>query len=166
MTCKDKCEDCMSCVGHDDGPERFAKLQELYEKPLHAPMGDEHDQETMAACERAIDPDALDDDEEELLEPFIIYVHWGEITARPLPGRMLQLFACSKEHELLQCSVKFDDFDEWVRGAFVQDAFPYLSVDTREFLMSGVGPLEWERMFPAEDEGLCEIDPEWMEVLS
>jgi len=37
--------------------------------------------------------------------------------------------------------------DRWVRGALVQDAFPSLSDDDREFLMTGVTRDEWEAAF-------------------
>ena len=35
---------------------------------------------------------------------------------------------------------------------FVQDAFPQLSADEREFLMTGCTPEEWNEMFPPEKE--------------
>lgn len=35
---------------------------------------------------------------------------------------------------------------------FVQDAFPELSADDREFLLTGVTPEEWAAMLPVEDD--------------
>ena len=38
--------------------------------------------------------------------------------------------------------------DNWrYRGALIQDAFPDLDADQREFLMTGITPAEWAEMF-------------------
>jgi hypothetical protein len=36
--------------------------------------------------------------------------------------------------------VRLTDLDKYTRGALIHDAFPYLSVDDREFLLSGMSP--------------------------
>lgn len=42
---------------------------------------------------------------------------------------------------------------DWrIRGLKVQDAFPFLRAEEREFLMTGMTPEEWKVMFPPEDE--------------
>lgn len=42
---------------------------------------------------------------------------------------------------------------EWnVKGNFVQDAFPFLSPDEREFLMTGTTPTEWKEMMREEED--------------
>lgn len=51
------------------------------------------------------------------------------------------------EREWLRGLMKFD----MGRGALVQDAFPTLSEDEREFLLTGIGADEWDEMF-SEDE--------------
>ena len=33
-----------------------------------------------------------------------------------------------------------------------QDAFPHMESDDREFLMSGITPTQWNKMFPKEEE--------------
>ena len=33
----------------------------------------------------------------------------------------------------------------------IQDCFPYLSPEDREFIMSGITPEEWKSMFPDDD---------------
>lgn len=42
-----------------------------------------------------------------------------------------------------------DRIEVWASGAgaLIQDAFPELNADQREFLMSGATPEEWEDMF-------------------
>lgn len=44
------------------------------------------------------------------------------------------------------------DFEKWENGACVQDAFPYLSADDRERLISGICPTCWDDMFNGMDE--------------
>ena len=44
--------------------------------------------------------------------------------------------------------IQFADFARWRCGdGLVQDVFPQLNADQREFLMSGATPEEWEAMF-------------------
>lgn len=38
-------------------------------------------------------------------------------------------------------------------GKHIQDEFPELSPDDREFLISGITPEEWASAFPPEDDG-------------
>lgn len=39
---------------------------------------------------------------------------------------------------------------QWLRtrGKLIQDEFPNMSADDREFLMTGITPTEWAAMFP------------------
>ena len=39
----------------------------------------------------------------------------------------------------------------WKKGALIQEAFPTLSADVREFIMSGITPQEWDDMFGPEE---------------
>jgi len=34
--------------------------------------------------------------------------------------------------------VKDEDFDKWTHGELIQNAFPYLNIDQRELLISGL----------------------------
>jgi len=38
------------------------------------------------------------------------------------------------------------------RSGLAQEAFPDLSVDEREFIISGIHPTEWEQLFGNENE--------------
>lgn len=40
-----------------------------------------------------------------------------------------------------------EDIWAWEDGELVQNAFPYLSADEREMLISGICPKCWEKMF-------------------
>ena len=43
------------------------------------------------------------------------------------------------------------DYDDWQDGELAQVAFPYLSADEREMLISGICPTCWDRMFGGEE---------------
>lgn len=48
-----------------------------------------------------------------------------------------------------------DAFRAWENGTLIQDAFPTLSVDLREFIMTGITSEEWDSLFgslPTEEE--------------
>ena len=53
------------------------------------------------------------------------------------------------------------DYLDWSDGELAQVAFPYLSADEREMLISGICPTCWDGMFGSEDdhfENLIEED--------
>lgn len=45
-----------------------------------------------------------------------------------------------------------DDYWDWQDGELVQNAFPYLSADEREMLISGICPECWGKMWGEDDE--------------
>jgi hypothetical protein len=51
--------------------------------------------------------------------------------------------------------INFNDFvkafDAWDSGELIQNAFPTLSADEREFIKTGILPKEWDAMFGEED---------------
>lgn len=54
---------------------------------------------------------------------------------------------CGHANEI---AVNEEDYFDWsFDGALVQDAFPYLSADEREMLVSGICPTCWEKTFGA-----------------
>ena len=56
---------------------------------------------------------------------------------------------CRKAHTV---QVHGKDYLDWQHGVLAQDAFPYLSADEREMLISGICPTCWEKMFSSEEE--------------
>ena len=56
---------------------------------------------------------------------------------------------CGKAHEVL---VNEEDYLNWDDGELVQNAFPYLSADEREMLISGICPTCWDSMFGSDEE--------------
>jgi hypothetical protein len=52
---------------------------------------------------------------------------------------------------VVEVLVNVDDYNQWQGGKLVQDAFPYLSADEREILISGTcGPC-FDAMFSEEE---------------
>jgi hypothetical protein len=48
---------------------------------------------------------------------------------------------------------------EWCTGVVIQKAMPHLSADDREFIMTGIGPSEWDEMFGENAATAEEEDP-------
>lgn len=58
---------------------------------------------------------------------------------------------CVVCHESTDMEIPADGFDAWKdRGLYVQDAFPEMSPDEREMLISGTHPACWEALFAEE----------------
>ena len=56
---------------------------------------------------------------------------------------------CGKGHEI---EVNEMDYLDWKDGALAQEAFPYLSAEDREMLISGICPDCWDSMFGVEED--------------
>ena len=61
-----------------------------------------------------------------------------------------------KENEMLFTHVSVNqfkrDYERWQSGVLIQEAFPYLSDEEREFIISGITPEEWSDIFNKEQE--------------
>ena len=44
-------------------------------------------------------------------------------------------------------TLDINDYIAWMEGKSIQDAFPYLTADEREFIKTGITPQEWEKTF-------------------
>ena len=49
-----------------------------------------------------------------------------------------------------QINVNQSQIDKWEAGMLIQDAMPNISVDEREFIMTGSTPEEWDSTFNEE----------------
>jgi hypothetical protein len=56
---------------------------------------------------------------------------------------------CGHAHEV---EVNEVDYWDWQDGELAQNAFPYLSADEREMLISGICPTCWDKMFGSDEE--------------
>lgn len=59
---------------------------------------------------------------------------------------------CPICHKLQTIEVQVSQYNRWMAGENIQIAFPNLTPDQREILMSGICPECWEKIFPDEDE--------------
>ena len=52
----------------------------------------------------------------------------------------------------MELPITFVQMDAYMSGVLVQKAFPQLSAEQREFIMTGITPEEWAKLYPEEDE--------------
>ena len=69
------------------------------------------------------------------------------ITRRsPFTGKVHQMEIPLTPKEYGKCATL------WQTGMLIQDAFPMLSADEREFIKTGITPQEWDSMFGDDEE--------------
>ncbi len=62
----------------------------------------------------------------------------------PFSGKTQTMDIPLTEEEFKWCATM------WRRGTLIQDAFPMLDADTREFIKTGITPEEWKATFGDE----------------
>ena len=60
---------------------------------------------------------------------------------------------CIITGEKISLSLSKKGWDKYIKGGYVQDCFPELSADDREFLISGISPGKFEDFIREEDDG-------------
>lgn len=58
----------------------------------------------------------------------------------------------SGQTSVMELPITPEQLRRWEQGEFVQDVFPHLTADQREFLMTGITPEEWAAMEAALEE--------------
>lgn len=58
----------------------------------------------------------------------------------------------SGKSHVMDLPVTVDQLNQFDHGMHVQNAFPHLTPDQREFILSGITPEEWDEMKLDEDE--------------
>jgi hypothetical protein len=80
-----------------------------------------------------------------------------EVSELPEGLQLTRTSIFTRKRNTMTLPIDASTFIRWRRGEMlVQDAFPHLSADQREFLMSGATPEEWSGIFASDDE---EEDP-------
>jgi hypothetical protein len=54
---------------------------------------------------------------------------------------------CVFTNELYECEVPTAGLESWLNGQPIQTAMPTVSLDVREFLISGISPTGWDKTF-------------------
>ena len=67
------------------------------------------------------------------------------------PGMVYVYGTCTVTGNEYGVEVDFQSWKAWKDGELAQDAFPALTADQREFLISGTSPAEWNAMFGEEE---------------
>lgn len=52
----------------------------------------------------------------------------------------------------MELDVTPEQLARWRAGELIQNVFPYLSDEEREFIMTGLTPEDWASLFPVEDD--------------
>ena len=52
----------------------------------------------------------------------------------------------------LDLDVTQEQIDKWQAGAYIQDVMSHLSAEDREFIISGIVPMEWNAAFSKEED--------------
>ena len=58
---------------------------------------------------------------------------------------------CNVTGQIYKATYPKDGIDKWLDGAFIQDAMPDVDAGDREFLVSGISPAGWHRLFPGSE---------------
>jgi hypothetical protein len=58
----------------------------------------------------------------------------------------------TRQRNTMRLPITREQFGRWQAGAMIQDAFPHLTPDQREFIQSGATTEEWAAIFPPEEE--------------
>lgn len=70
-----------------------------------------------------------------------------------LPDNKIQLSGkCIIDNAKVEIIVPEEHYENYLAGALMQEAFPTLDADQREFLISGIGPGKFDGLFPEEDD--------------
>lgn len=51
-----------------------------------------------------------------------------------------------------------DQLEAWKAGQLIQNAFPKLDADQREFLMTGIMPDTWDELYDEKQIGVADFD--------
>ena len=56
------------------------------------------------------------------------------------------------EYNTLNLDITIDQFNDWQSGTLIQQAMPNLSAEEREFLISGLLPGDYDKLFKNDEE--------------
>ena len=73
------------------------------------------------------------------------YLRWTVVDAETLDVTNVSNFS-GKEHTI-RIKARPCQFTLWNSGALIQEAFPNLTLDEREFIISGITKEEWNELF-------------------
>lgn len=63
-----------------------------------------------------------------------------------------KVLSYSGEERTIDLPITEEQIKAFENGEHVQNAFPHLNADQREFILTGMTPDEWDRLFPESDQ--------------
>lgn len=67
--------------------------------------------------------------------------------------KIVRISTFSGKENVMDLDVTNEQLNDWLDNKkCIQDVFPNLLPDEREFLMSGITPAEWDHMFGSDEE--------------
>ena len=69
-----------------------------------------------------------------------------------IDGEMYRIKQCAVTNEEYRVKVDRDAIARWMNGELIQKAMPDLSLEQREFLISGLTPAEFKELYNYEEE--------------
>jgi hypothetical protein len=64
--------------------------------------------------------------------------------------KITKLHPSTLEENEMDLPITEEQYNSWLNGTLIQVAMPELTVDQREFLITGLLPDDWARIFPEE----------------
>lgn len=83
--------------------------------------------------------------------PIQTFYHVAEATSAGMPVSRRSPISGQLNKRFL-AGVTIEGVKAWERGKLIQNAMPQVSLDDREFLISGCTPEEFRAMFPPEED--------------
>lgn len=79
--------------------------------------------------------------------------HFAKVPVTGSPITLFKTSALSGKINSMILPITYDRLLAWERSReLIQNAFPDLTDEQREFILTGSTPEEWDRAFPEEDE--------------
>ena len=66
--------------------------------------------------------------------------------------KITKLSPVTGKANIMDLPITYGQFLDWQEGALIQHVMPDLSLDEREFLITGMTPEDWNSLFPLYEE--------------
>jgi len=61
--------------------------------------------------------------------------------------KVTRLSPISGKKNIMQLDITCQGLIDWEKGGLIQDIFPHLTPEEREFIKTGITPDEWDKLF-------------------
>ena len=74
-----------------------------------------------------------------------------KVAVTRIGDRLVHSKICTVTEKEYRVSIDYNKYELWRAGELIQNVFPDLDLDQREFLISGFTPAEWSELYAMED---------------